>query len=483
MRILKHEVITEYPPREEWGTMDLKNKIFMDAPENFLYWIRDEIDMSDNYGSYGDSGYYYYSVKSNNYDYCDTVVATQTTNMTLFDLELHLIVTFTFDADKLVNPDLLAYHKGYHNRYSAMKKSEKEVESKKTIFKNSIALLMERQEVLKVYDEKFKQFELNGIKNGVWKYVVKNVTAEDTNASGEDIYLGDLEFTVSFITNTVTLTGGSHERDNEYNRKAFHPHHLSNMICLGTQEADFVEACEKMEFDFMKIMLKKFAESYTSSDSAGKYWVQWSESETADKYRRDTFDNMVRESDMVMGANGLEYSINYCNETNRGWVYNDDTVYSDYHDVYYHEDDAIYSNELSSHILREDAVELENGRGWMPRDHDDVIEYDGDYYHDGDMVTDINGDSVPENLCYYSNDLSAHILKEDAVYHDETNDYYTAETLPSDDEEEDEVTEDEVIEEVQVVSEVPEPLIVESAQIETSVEEITVANPTEQDTL
>ena len=259
----------------------------------------------------------------------------------------------------------------------------------------------------------------------------QNVVAEDTNAEGEDIELGDLTFATT-LEGVVTIVDGSYSHSTEYNSNAYHPHHLNGDICLGSQSSDFTSAIVNFEFDIAGAILYKFAHSYTSSDSAGKYWKKWAgidmdEDEDNNMVYVPTRDDEYDETDCV-------YS-NYRDE----WLYDGDAVFSEYLSDYLYNEEAIYSDHHNSWmpyddvvevgddwILMDDCVKLQNG-DWELEENTEI--YNDEYYLKSDFVSDINGDSIPESLAVFSNNRDAYILREDAVEYN--GDWYPEGEVPT----------------------------------------------------
>ena len=258
----------------------------------------------------------------------------------------------------------------------------------------------------------------------------QNVIAEDTEAVGEDIELGDLTFAVT-LGGIVTITEGSNPQYTQYNSNAYHPHHLSESICLGSQSADFISAVVNLQFDIVGAILYKFAHSYTSSDSAGEYWKKWAGLEM-------DYDD----DDMVYiptrDANYNEVDCRYSNHREE-WLHEDDARFSEYLDDYLYNEEAVYSNYHSSWMHYDDVVEvgndwrlmdecvkLQNG-DWELEENTEI--YNDEYYLKSDFVSDINGDSIPESLAVFSNNRDAYILREDAVEYN--GDWYPEGEVPT----------------------------------------------------
>lgn len=79
-------------------------------------------------------------------------------------------------------------------------------------------------------------------------------------------------------------------------------------------------------------------------------------------------------------------------------------VYSEWYDSMIDEDDAVYSDAVSSYLRRDDAAMVERGprshRGWWPNDHDDIVFDNGidEYIHRDDArYCEIDGDWIFED--------------------------------------------------------------------------------------
>ena len=258
----------------------------------------------------------------------------------------------------------------------------------------------------------------------------QNVVAEDTDAVGEDIELGDLTFATT-LEGVVTIVEGSYSHSTQYNSNAYHPHHLNGAICLGSQSSDFTSAIVNFQFDIAGAILYKFAHSYTSSDSAGMYWKKWAGLEMD-----EDDDDMV-----YVPTRDADYDETDCvYSNNRGeWLHDDDAVYSEYLGDYLYSEEAVYSNYHSSWMHYDDVVEvgddwrlvddcvtLQNG-DWELEENTEI--YNDNYYLKSDFVSDINGDSIPESLAVFSNNRDGYILREYAVEYN--GDWYPEDEVPT----------------------------------------------------
>ena len=259
----------------------------------------------------------------------------------------------------------------------------------------------------------------------------QNVVAEDTDAEGEDIELGDLTFATT-LEGVVTIVEGSYSHSTQYNSNAYHPHHLNTSICLGSQSADFISAIVNFQFDVAGAILYKFAHSYTSSDSAGMYWKKWAGLDMDE----DEDDDMV-----YVPSRDNEYNINDCRYSNNReeWLHEDDARFSEYLDDYLYDEEAVYSNHHSSWMHYDDVVEV--GNDWRLMDECVILQngdwelventeiYNDEYYLKSDFVSDINGENIPESLAVFSNNRDAYILRKYAVEYN--GDWYPEGEVPT----------------------------------------------------
>jgi len=123
----------------------------------------------------------------------------------------------------------------------------------------------------------------------------------------------------------------------------------------------------------------------------------------------DTFRRYNPETGILYNddENSSDYEGCYIlDDTSGGYTEIEGGVWSDWHDRTIPEDEAVYSDYLDDHILRDYAVEVRRGtrsyRGWYPEDHDSITRaYDGNYYHQEDTV--------------YSSVYDEYIYQDDAV--------------------------------------------------------------------
>lgn len=256
-----------------------------------------------------------------------------------------------------------------------------------------------------------------------------NVVAEDTCREGRDIELGDLTFEVDFSENECFIKEGSFPKKTSWSNTSWHPHTVDTyQQCFGSMDLDIQEAIRTVNIDVLKVLLHKFAHSYTSSDSAGKDWKLWCDIETV------YVDGELKFTDEVVFSNVLDRYLDI-----------EAAEYISRIDDYVPSDDVVYSEHYGENIYSEHADEAE-GYGWIEISDPDFEEVNGTYYHKDDLVDDINGDIQPISQCKYSTALDKYIHEDDAVEFE--GDYYTSETLPTP------VDENKVEEKIDEVSEV-----------------------------
>lgn len=422
MRFFTHRVVREVPHPDSWGKIKLKDTIFLNASNEFIEDLQCKYIISS-----------YYSDKYSDYVYEARKDGERgriliSKNDDLEDLEVTIIRNINI-ADKYIvgGRNSVGFLRTVADKMADCNSLQTTITNRKKQLFQAFTDLNAQKTQMVLLKRKYKELLEKDIVGGVYQVTFNNVTAEDTDAEGDDIYLGTLTFEVNLFNHTVNLVDGDVPQNTSYNSNAYHPHHLSDSICLGTQSPDFIEACENYDIDIIHAILYKFAHSYTSSDSAGESWRIWA------GYKYSEWDDYWYHEDEV------SYS-KYYND----WIINEDAVtvegygimherddyvhYSEYDELYYHSNDTVYSGILDSYIHTDNAVQLHNGR-YTHKNDEELVEYNGSYFMQVDMVEDINGDTVPDVFTVYSEPLSAYILEEQAVK-DENGDYYTAETLP-----------------------------------------------------
>lgn len=280
--------------------------------------------------------------------------------------------------------------------------------------------------------EKFKNrdkvLKRYGIENGIKRFTFENVIAEDTCVDGEDIDLGTLTFEVNFLEHKWALIEGSNPRKTGWDENSFHPHQLSeNSICLGSQDSDMVMAINGVEVEIVQAILHKFAHSYTSTDSAGRNWVKWTDNpgtvwseyhdediELSEAIQTENEDWIFREESVTLDD---------------GRVFHEDSItYCEYHDESVYHEEAVYCPCVNSFVHQTKVVELADGH-YAPLDLEGLLNFEDNFYTPSQTVEDIHGEIVPLNLCVYSHALGKYILIVEAIHHTDGN-YYTSDTLP-----------------------------------------------------
>ena len=435
VRYLKHSV---HKNRKNFNKNEnLDYKIFLDVSTEFSVNLKEAL-IQKNIGS----GYFYYTEPITYieyriwYSHDHKIFWTENIDVetvSLEKLEQAAFNNFHFNND---NPAVSATA-GLYRRFQKLKNNIKVREdNRESSFRQLIESENNYLDSLHLLDKfnsnikKLKKLPFDDDGRIIFKF--QNVIAEDTDADGGDIELGDLTFATTLEGN-VTIIGGSHSHSTQYNSNAYHPHHLGQGICLGSQSADFVSAITNFEFDIAGAILHKFAHSYTSSDSAGNYWKKWA---GLDMDEDNDDDNMV-----YVPSRDNEYNVNDCRYSNNReeWLHEDDANYSEYLGDYLYNGEAVYSNHHSSWMHYDDVVEvgddwrlmddcviLQNG-DWELEENTEI--YNDEYYLKSDFVTDINGENIPESLAVFSNNRDAYILRKYAVEYN--GDWYPEGEVPT----------------------------------------------------
>lgn len=186
------------------------------------------------------------------------------------------------------------------------------------------------------------------MKHGLIYITIRNVVAEDSAASHEDIELGDITFSVNLATLEIKISNGSQPRKRG-SCWIHHPHEydISHRCCFGTLDTDVINAARSMQMDVLMVLLTKWANSYNSNDCFGERWALWTE----DGYK---------------------------------------TLYCERLEEYFNPEQAVRSSYESDYIPNERAVycSYEGTYIWDDRS----IEIDGDYYPtDCSVIVNING--------------------------------------------------------------------------------------------
>lgn len=430
MRLYKHQVITEPVPEEQWEKLNLKDKIFLNATKEFMTFVEGKIRLYSQYSFMDDRGFFYYCDSATDRMTGETIVASaEHCKMDLMEIELSMHSRIGL-RHNLRNTDADNYYNNFRDKYEKMIKSRHQFEKLKRDLVGKSYEVREHEAIIKLWKNRENILKRHNMGDGKKIFKFENVTAEDTCAEGDDIFLGDLEFQVDFLTMKVELISGTHERYTGYG-DVVHPHHLGGtQICLGSQTSDMNDAIMSMDADYVQILLSKFAESYTSDDDAGQWWTQWTEDKARVyvEYEGEWYNRDEVVYDRYGNALNEEYAV-YIEEHEayaRMSECNDSRTYGRY---IYHED-AVYSSVMSDYILKEDEniVELEYGDGFALSTHENVIEYKDKFYRKG-MTVDVDGERIPSEFTVYSNPLDRYLLTDTAVQHE--GEWYTEDTIPS----------------------------------------------------
>lgn len=434
IRYLRHSV---HKNRKNFNKSEnLDYKIFLNVSTEFSNKLK-EVFSEKNIGS----GYFYYTNPETYHEY-----------RIWYSYDYNTLWTENIDIEKVSIKELeqaVFSAFGFNNNHPAvngtaglyrrLQNLKRDVESKRENRESRFNQLVESENryldslhLLSKFNSNVKKLKkLPFDDDGRVLFKFQNVVAEDTDAEGEDIELGDLTFATT-LDGIVTIVEGSYSHSTQYNSNAYHPHHLSGSICLGSQSSDFTSAIVNFQFDIAGAILYKFAHSYTSSDSAGEYWKKWA---GIDMYEDDD-DDMV-----YVPTRDMDYPVGDCrySQGREEWLHENDARFSEYLDDYLYEAEAGYSNHHNSWMSYDDVVEV--GNDWILTDdcvklqnddwelEENTEIYNDEYYLKSDFVTDINGDNIPESLAVFSNNRDAYILREDAVEYN--GDWYPEGEVPT----------------------------------------------------
>ena len=433
IRYLRHTV---HKNRKNFNTSEnLDYKIFLNVSKEFSDKLKEVLGQTTG------SGYFYHtdSITGDEYRirYTYDYKTFWTENIDIEKISLEKLEQSVFNAFGFNNNHYAV--SGTAGLYRRLQNLKRDVKAKKENKEISFDQLVESENkyldslhLLSKFNSNIKKLKkLPFDTNGRLLFNFQNVVAEDTDAVGEDIELGDLTFAAT-LDGGVTIVDGSYSHPTEYNSNAYHPHQLNDSICLGSQSADFVSAITNFEFDIAGAILHKFAHSYTSSDSAGRYWKKWAGIDMDEDEDNNTVYVPSRDNDYD------EINCRYSNHREE-WLHEDDARFSEYLGDYLYEVEAVYSNYHSSWMHYDDVVEvgndwrlmdecvtLQNG-DWELEENTEI--YNDEYYLKSDFVSDINGDSIPESLAVFSNNRDAYILREDAVEYN--GDWYPEGEVPT----------------------------------------------------
>ena len=437
IRYLRHSV---HKNRKNFNKSEnLDYKIFLNVSREFSDNLK-EVFIQKNVGT----GYFYYTEPVTyseyriwySYDYKTFWTENiDVEKVSLEKLEQAVYNNFNFNSSSHVASGTASLYRRFQNLKNDTESKRETRETRFNQLVESENRYLDSLHLLSKFNSNVKKLKkLPFDTDGRVLFKFQNVVAEDTDAEGVDIELGDLTFATT-LEGVVTIVDGSYSHSTQYNSNAYHPHHLNSSICLGSQSADFTSAIINFQFDVAGAILYKFAHSYTSSDSAGMYWKKWAGidmDEDDDDYDNDRVYVPTRDDEYDEGD--CRYS-NYREE----WLHEDDARFSEYLDDYLYEVEAVYSNYHSSWMHYDDVVEV--GNDWRLMDECVILQngdweleenteiYNDYYYLKSDFVSDINGDSIPESLAVFSNNREGYILREYAVEYN--GDWYPEGEIPT----------------------------------------------------
>jgi hypothetical protein len=104
-----------------------------------------------------------------------------------------------------------------------------------------------------------------------------DIVCEDVNAIEPEISLGDMVFDIDLEGKCIRLIKGGQPRPSPWSPNSYHPHQTSSEgeLCFGSMQMEVSQAFETLEIDVIGVLIRKFATSYNSNDSAGRYHVLW----------------------------------------------------------------------------------------------------------------------------------------------------------------------------------------------------------------
>lgn len=233
---------------------------------------------------------------------------------------------------------------------------------------------------------------------GLFHFVYDDVIAEDSQADGDDIDLGSLTYEVDVMRKTVKFKSGSNPKTTQYKTGAFHPHHMSDdSLCLGSLEPDVRECITNMDLDVLDILLSKFSKSYTSSDSAGKYWKEWIREGSTNDEEQDEYTHFCEMRQEYYHEDNLNWSEEY-----EEWFHVDDSQWSEWEQDYLitlPENDRLARELHDGQYCRpENAIELANGE-FAHEEDTDVINFRSGLYLKSDTIySELLDVSIPAEL-------------------------------------------------------------------------------------
>lgn len=417
IRLLKHKY--SFGRKKLRNNEDIEMNIYIGVSEEFNEQMKNRFN-HDHRIAGTELGYIYYN-------HSQTVIWT-TVKCTLEKFENSVFRNIAIDNNVCANTAPL--FRRLANFRENVVSHERTLEDKRYYFIKAYEDLENSRSQYEMFKSKLnvlKKVPFNS--NGNIEFTFENVVAEDTDAEGEDIELGTLVFEVT-LGGSVDIIQGDFPHPTEYNDNAYHPHHLSGNVCMGTAGPDLIQAISDFDIDTARAIVYGFAHRYTSSDSAGKYWRRWAGLDMDDhegQYYVPSRDEWYDEEDCAWSDNREEWlhqdDCVYIDSRNDYYLTGDlvyleykaeyyhpeDTVWSERDQETYHEDDVVDTRE--GYIFSEDAVELHNGE-WLHLE--EAVEYEGQYYDRLDCVV-IDGEQIPEQYTVWSDSLQQHLLKTDAT--------------------------------------------------------------------
>ncbi len=193
----------------------------------------------------------------------------------------------------------------------------------------------------------------------VWK--LNSVKSGRTNLEGAPEYFMDRQYT---IKESDVQKFRNYAKAQGWAYKSYNNHHSYTTININGED-------KNLNFT-VRVAAKRY-NKYPYMDTFRRY-----DPETGILYNDD--------------ENSSDYEGCYLlDDTGGGYTEIEGGVWSDWHDRTIPEDEAVYSEYLGDHILRDYAVEITRGsrryRGWYPEDHDNITRArDGEYYYIDDCV-------------------------------------------------------------------------------------------------
>ena len=236
IRYLRHSV---HKNRKNFNKSEnLDYKIFLNVSTEFSNKLQ-EVFREKNIGS----GYFYYSDSVTNVDYriwySYDYKAFWTENIDIEKVSLEKLEQAVLYSFNLNNSHTAV--SGTATLYRRLQSLKHDFESKRENREIRFNQLVESENryldslhLLSKFNSNVKKLKkLPFDTDGRVLFKFQNVVAEDTDAVGEDIELGDLTFATT-LGGVVTIVEGSYSHSTQYNSNAYHPHHLSESICLGS---------------------------------------------------------------------------------------------------------------------------------------------------------------------------------------------------------------------------------------------------------